>query len=487
MTAKVESRIVAALASLRLGVVLIVALAAVCAAATFYESRHGTAAAQRDIYQTGWFAALLAALAVNILFAVLKKYPWTRRQAGFLMAHAGILVLLAGSLLSLHRGLDGSLALYEGEEGDRVSLPGQALQVVLPGHEARGSFPMDLAPPAHAQRLAVPGSAVSVVVEEVLAHAEVVEELEEGIAGSPALHFVLQGSFGRQEAWLAAGDPARSHLDFGPVLFDLHEGAPGGHDAHGAGEAQPPNRLAFTAAPDGSLRYVLTSRKAPASRGQVTLDRPIPTPWMGMEVVVDRFLANAVATRTVTGPAGPVPEQARVPALRVRLEGPAARSEPEWVLWNEVREVAFGGGQAMLAFRAPEAPLPFRVQLLDFRSEKYPGSERAATYESRVRVEDPEQGVSEHLVSMNHPLRHRGYVFFQASFVEGAPMMSILSVARAPGLPLVYLGTALISLGLAWMFYVQPWLLRRQAGAVRQRASAPPAVLDALVRIAPGR
>jgi hypothetical protein len=461
MTTNLPSRrLTDALASLRLGVVLIVALAGVCAVATVYESRHGTAAAQRDFYQTGWFAALLAALGLNILFAVLKKYPWKRRQAGFLMAHAGILVLLAGSLLSLHRGLDGSLALYEGEEGDRVSLPGRALQVVLPGHEAHGSFPIDLRRTANGQRLALPGSAASVVVEETLPHAEVSEGLEEGLAGSPALHFVLQGSFGRQDAWLLAGDPSRSHLDFGPVLFDLHAAARG-HDAHGEEGSPSANRLAFTAAPDGSLGYVLTSRKGPGSRGVVALGRPIPTPWMGMEVVVDQFLPNAVAARKVTAFAGPVQKEARVPALRVRLEGPGARSEPEWVVWNEVREVAFGGGQARLAFRAPEAPLPFRVRLLDFRSEKYPGSERAATYESRVRVEDPEQGVSEHLVSMNHPLRHRGYVFFQASFVEGTPMMSVLSVARAPGLPLVYLGTALISLGLAWMFYVKPWLLGR--------------------------
>jgi hypothetical protein len=64
---------------------------------------------------------------------------------------------------------------------------------------------------------------------------------------------------------------------------------------------------------------------------------------------------------------------------------------------------------------------------------------------------------------MNNPLHYRGYIFFQASFVEGQPMMSIFSVARAPGLPLVYLGVTLIGVGVAWMFYVKPYLARRQA------------------------
>jgi hypothetical protein len=42
-------------------------------------------------------------------------------------------------------------------------------------------------------------------------------------------------------------------------------------------------------------------------------------------------------------------------------------------------------------------------------------------------------------------------------------MMSIFSVARAPGLPLVYVGVILITGGVAWMFYLKPYLARRQA------------------------
>src|SRR5512139_3446517 len=88
-----------------------------------------------------------------------------------------------------------------------------------------------------------------------------------------------------------------------------------------------------------------------------------------------------------------------------------------------------------------------------------------STVASTERVGDSQQGKFETHVSMNHPLHHRGYIFFQSSFVEGRPMMSILSVARAPGLPLVYLGTTLIGIGIVWMFYVKPWLAKRQAAA----------------------
>jgi len=151
--------------------------------------------------------------------------------------------------------------------------------------------------------------------------------------------------------------------------------------------------------------------------------------------------------------------------VRLHLEGPRGTSEPEWVLWGEGVRVAYGGEAATLAYRAPEAALPFKVTLLRFNNEPYPGSRMASTFESTVRVEDPEKGDFETLISMNHPLHHRGYIFFQSSFVEGRPMMSIFSVARAPGLPLVYLGTTLIGVGIVWMFYGKPWLARRQAAA----------------------
>ncbi len=135
------------------------------------------------------------------------------------------------------------------------------------------------------------------------------------------------------------------------------------------------------------------------------------------------------------------------------------------MLWGEQVRVALGDLPGTIAYRAPEAALPFKVTLVRFNNEPYPGSRMASTFESTVRVEDPGEGAFEALISMNHPLHHRGYIFFQSSFVEGRPMMSIFSVARAPGLPLVYLGTTLIGVGIVWMFYVKPWLVRRQAAA----------------------
>jgi hypothetical protein len=325
-------------------------IGAICAYATFYEMHHGTPAVQRDIYQTPWFAGLLGLLGANVLGAMVTRWPWSKHQVGFLVAHVGILLVLVGSVVSLYLGLDSSMALYEGETSDRVTLSDRSLQAWVEALSASGTFPVrfESAPPrpGHEARFALPGRAVALVALDWQPHVEISES-----AGARSL-------------------------------------AP----------------------------------QAPPSK-----------------------------------------EERRQPAVLLQLEASGVKSEPVWVPWGERADLDFAGGRASLAYRPSEAALPFSVTLIKFSNEPYPGSRMPATYESRVRVDDPEQGSFETLVSMNHPLHHRGYIFFQSSFVEGQPMISILQVARAPGLPLVYLGTALIGAGIVWMFYVKPWLAKRQA------------------------
>lgn len=108
-------RIYAALASLKLAVVLIALLAVVLGWATFVESRYGTPAVHFGIYGTWWFAALNLLLGLNVLCAALIRFPWKRHQTGFVVTHAGILVLLVGTLLSRLGGIDAQLPVFEGE------------------------------------------------------------------------------------------------------------------------------------------------------------------------------------------------------------------------------------------------------------------------------------------------------------------------------------------------------------------------------------
>jgi hypothetical protein len=105
------------LASLRLAVFVIFATAAVLACATFIESGYGTEAVRFAVYGSWWFAALLGLLGVNVLAAALIRLPWKRHQTGFVITHAGILVLLVGCVQSWFGGIDAQMGVFEGRTG----------------------------------------------------------------------------------------------------------------------------------------------------------------------------------------------------------------------------------------------------------------------------------------------------------------------------------------------------------------------------------
>src|SRR5262249_22201010 len=76
---------------------------------------YGAGAVQEWIYRSAWFAVLLAFLGMNILCAALIRYPWKKRQTGFVITHVGLLILLAGSYYSMRTADEGQVGMLEGD------------------------------------------------------------------------------------------------------------------------------------------------------------------------------------------------------------------------------------------------------------------------------------------------------------------------------------------------------------------------------------
>jgi hypothetical protein len=105
---------------MQLAVILIAGYAAVIAGASILEKYYGTPAIHFAIYETWWFPAINVLLAINVLSAALIRFPWQRRQTGFVITHLGILVLLAGCLLSWLCGIEARLPVVEGHSSGRA-------------------------------------------------------------------------------------------------------------------------------------------------------------------------------------------------------------------------------------------------------------------------------------------------------------------------------------------------------------------------------
>jgi hypothetical protein len=111
------------LASVKLAVITISLLAASLALATWVEKNHGAKAGQEVVYESTAFALLLAFLATNILCAATIRFPWKKRQTGFVVTHAGLLVLIFGSWFGFHYSDEGTTAAIEGGKMDSMVLP----------------------------------------------------------------------------------------------------------------------------------------------------------------------------------------------------------------------------------------------------------------------------------------------------------------------------------------------------------------------------
>jgi hypothetical protein len=113
-----------------------------------------------------------------------------------------------------------------------------------------------------------------------------------------------------------------------------------------------------------------------------------------------------------------------------------------------------------------------KVEQLDF------GTNRAATYTSYVKLFDERRDIygDNYMITMNEPLDYLGYKVYQSRFEyigiddeTGKPLAgSVFTIGRDPGLWLKYLGTGMVGLGIATMFYMRAYFFKakpRQAAA----------------------
>ncbi|MGB0745163.1 MAG: cytochrome c biogenesis protein ResB [Opitutales bacterium] len=129
-----------------------------------------------------------------------------------------------------------------------------------------------------------------------------------------------------------------------------------------------------------------------------------------------------------------------------------------WLVSNVIDErfppqlVSLGDQTWEVALRFTRYYYPFELELLDFKHEKYPGTEIPFNFSSEVMVhhEDPAKD-QKALIYMNHPLRYEGLTFYQASFAN-QDTTSIFQVVRNPGWILPYISVLLMGLGMVVQF-----------------------------------
>ena len=83
------------------------------------------------------------------------------------------------------------------------------------------------------------------------------------------------------------------------------------------------------------------------------------------------------------------------------------------------KPVPFGDRLYEIAYDVDRRPLGFELKLDDFEVGFEPGTEQATKFVSKVRLNDQSMGIKDkpHTISMNEPMSHRGFTFYQIALL----------------------------------------------------------------------
>jgi len=146
------------------------------------------------------------------------------------------------------------------------------------------------------------------------------------------------------------------------------------------------------------------------------------------------------------------------------------------------RQVAFGDRLFEVAYDSDRKPLGFDLKLDDFEVGFEPGTEQPTKFVSQVKLSDPAMGIEDksHTISMNEPMTHRGYTFYQMRYSpivdprtgqRTGQFQSVFQVGSNPGRTIIYTGCFLIVFGTYVQFYMRAGLFSDGGKRERQRAA----------------
>ena len=347
----------------------------------------------------------------------------------------GMLLVFLGTLAQVHLGIHAvqaryfqSLLIYWSPPGARWKIP------VLPGGYLLGTVLLVNLIAAHAVRFQLTRKKLGII----LLHFGVILLL---------IGQLLTGLFARE---------TQMRIDEGQTL--------------GYSEAPREVELAVIDVTDPNFDQVVAIPEEVLARGST-----IQSPTLPFTLNVRQFMGNARLTMRSQEPQAP-PSQATTGFGKniVVAEIPRTVKDDErdlsaafvevngvqgplgtWLLSNAIPDpqgFTLNGHTYELAMRQRRFYKQFALTLLDFAHDRYAGTDIPKNFSSRVRLLDFERNENrEVVISMNDPLRYRGFTFYQSGF-DNNDKTTILQVVKNPAMLLPYIACGLVALGLVVQF-----------------------------------
>jgi cytochrome c-type biogenesis protein CcsB len=440
--------------STKLMAVLFLVFAAAMGVGTFVESSYSTETARIYIYNATWFEAIMVFFVINFTGNIYRYRLLQWKKWPVLVLHLSWILIIVGAFVTRYISFEGMMPIREGNSekvfySDKTYLTAY-VDGEINGETKRKVLEDDILVTPEGKRSSLPWNDDFNGKEFRIEYVDFIEGAKEGLVpdenGKEYLKIVEAGDGQRHEHYLENNTIASIHN----VLFALNKETNGAINIFfedGEYKIKSPFEGQFM-------------RMADQFQGELVKDslqslqlRSLYT-TAGMQFVIPEPLVKG-SYGVVKVPKNEITEQTQ-DALVIAVTVNGNRVEQKLLGSKGPSEFAdtfsIGGLSFSLRYGSKIHELPFNVKLNDFIAEKYPGTERAyKSYMSKVTVED--ERPFDYDIFMNHVLDHKGYRFFQSSFMPDEKG-TVLSVNHDQwGTWITYIGYFLLYLGLLGIMF----------------------------------
>ncbi len=443
--------------SMKTTIILLLIFGAAVGIATFIENDFGRETAYVIVYGSKWLEFVMVLLTINLIGNIFVYKMWQPKKFPVFIFHLSFIFIFIGAAITRYIGYEGMMHIREGQYQDTMYSRDPFLQITAEknGKKYYKEEPMMLSAigfNGFEERLDIDGKPLIVRYKNYIKGVKT--ELQEDPEGKPII--TLKASSGMDTVDLTLKEGTVE--DFGSFVFlfedpEKYEGRLEGKDFV---FFYVKNNKFFLRSnlPVRWLKMSDQSQGNIEAGKEAELQTGILYSVSGLNFVVKQALLKG-KEKVV-----PLPRDRKVlqnssvlSALFVDVEYDGSKKEV--VLLGRgggtpgiPAEVNIGNVNVTLVWGATVIKLPFQIYLEDFVLEKYPGSNKASSYESHVIVIDNRNGLKmPYRIYMNHPLNYGGYKFFQMSY-DPDEKGTVLSVNHDPGVLPTYIGYGLLTLGL---------------------------------------
>jgi hypothetical protein len=235
------------LGSLNVAVFLLVTIAGLIAFATIMESKFDSAVARYYIYDNPLFMLWLIVLALNLLCAAFTRWPWQKKHIGFVVTHAGIILMLTGAVVGKIWGFEAFVTLDKTKPPENRLVTKEDILTIGTSQGMRGQMPFDseMRPPSEAKPFTLPleGSPLKLVVDRstdnLMPDDTLAASSDPAAPAGIALHFINPGLNQDVAANLMLGDGADTFDFFGMAKVTMVDSLDEAHPIAPAKSVEP--------------------------------------------------------------------------------------------------------------------------------------------------------------------------------------------------------------------------------------------------------